>query len=184
MKPPSLSCLCMNVFPHLSFSILINSSPYGFSSASRGLRQSDSISPALFTTYFDVLSRLLTRAKMHGVLHGIKISRESPPESHLMFADDLSIFCRAIKEEAEVVDDCLQTFSKWSGQIVSNSKSSIHYSRNVSQSLKGELGHILKMDKCKHDTKYLCTPFCRVNPRGLLFLKSLKSLSPTLVGER
>lgn len=55
------------------FWILINGSPFGFSTP-RGLRQVDLMSSVLFTIYFDLLSRLITRAESQQDIHGVKIS--------------------------------------------------------------------------------------------------------------
>lgn len=81
------------------FWILINGSPFGFFTP-RGLRQVDLMSSVLFTIYFDLLSRLITRAESQQDIHGVKISRGGPLISHLMFADDLAIFCKATESEA------------------------------------------------------------------------------------
>lgn len=83
--------LSLNVLPPPLF-ILINGSPFGFFSPSRGIRQGDPLSPALFTLFFDFLSRMFSRAELDGHIHGIKVCRKSPPASQLMFADNLTIF--------------------------------------------------------------------------------------------
>lgn len=72
------------------------------------------MSPALFTIVFDMLSRLLADAEEAGQIHGIKISRESPPISHLMYTDDLVIFCGADVTETMEILQCLNRFCKWS----------------------------------------------------------------------
>lgn len=60
------------------FSLLLNGSPFGFFVPERGVRQGDPISPALFTIFSDVLSRILAATEADGCLHGIKVSRTSP----------------------------------------------------------------------------------------------------------
>lgn len=44
------------------------------------------MSPALFTIYSDILSRLLARAEQDGKKSGVKISRHSPKINHLIYA--------------------------------------------------------------------------------------------------
>lgn len=56
------------------FSILLNGSLYGYFAASRGLRQGDPKSPALFTILSDVLSRMLVDYKQKGQITKIKIA--------------------------------------------------------------------------------------------------------------
>lgn len=113
------------------FSVLLNGSPFGYFTAERGIRQGDPMSPALFTLFPDVLSRLLARSEAEGKLHGVKVSRTSPTISHLMYADDLVIYCKATEEEVREVHHCLQTYCQWTGQAINWGKSLVHFSRNV-----------------------------------------------------
>jgi hypothetical protein len=70
-----------------SFLVLLNGSPFGLFSPSRGLRQGDPLSPLLFIIVSEVISRLLFSS-----LCGFKIARACSPLNHLLFADDLIIF--------------------------------------------------------------------------------------------
>lgn len=84
----------------VSFSILINGSPYEFFRPQRGLRQGDPLSPLLFIIAAEVLSHLIKRVEVLGLLQGIKVARHAPSISHLMLASDLLVFCRANGREA------------------------------------------------------------------------------------
>ena len=48
------------------FSVLINGTPCGFFTSSRGLRQEDSLSPLLFVLVMEAFSRLMDRAVVRG----------------------------------------------------------------------------------------------------------------------
>ncbi|KAG8387605.1 hypothetical protein BUALT_Bualt02G0038600 [Buddleja alternifolia] len=87
-------------------------SPFGNFRSSRGIRQGDPLSPYLFIIYFDLLSRIIYRAESNALLHGVKACRSAPPISHLMYADDLVIFCHANTEEANHLKLCLNQFSE------------------------------------------------------------------------
>ena len=115
----------------VKFSMLVNGSPFGFFSPSSGLRQGDLLSPYLFILCTEVLSRLLLRHEGEGKLHGVSVGHGCPPISHLMFADDLMLFCRATATEVEVLKDCLETYKRWSSQCMNKEKSSIFGSRNA-----------------------------------------------------
>lgn len=78
-----------------TFSILLNGSPYGSFKSSRGIRQGDPLSPALFTIFFDLMSQILNKAEGEGRIKGIKVSNVGPVITHLMYADDLVIYGRA-----------------------------------------------------------------------------------------
>lgn len=77
------------------FSVLVNGSPAGFFSSSRGLRQGD---PLLFVVVMKVLSKMLFVSVNSGLFSGFSVgSRNSATVhiSHLLFADDTLIFCGA-----------------------------------------------------------------------------------------
>lgn len=62
---------CMN---SVSYYVLLNGSPFGHILPTRGIRQGDPLSPALFTILFDLLSRIITRAEQQGRIHGVKVA--------------------------------------------------------------------------------------------------------------
>lgn len=102
----------------VSFSILLDGSPFGNFFPQRGLRHGDPLSPFLFILRSEVLSRLLIRDELAGNIHGIKISRHSPSVSHIFYANDLMVFSLANSFEASRILNCLTKFSSWSGQKV------------------------------------------------------------------
>ena len=85
----------------VKFLVLVNGSPVGFFGSSRGLRQSDPLSPLLFLMVMEVLSRLLKRTKNGGFLYGFQAGSHSYGGIHisyLLFADDTILFCDASRE--------------------------------------------------------------------------------------
>ncbi|XP_074277735.1 uncharacterized protein LOC141601359 [Silene latifolia] len=75
------------------FSLCLNGSQFGYFKGQRGLMQGDPISPLEFTLCMDYLTRMIANATDHWpfqyypLCKGVKLN-------HLMFADDLLMFCK------------------------------------------------------------------------------------------
>jgi hypothetical protein len=76
----------------MRFSVLVNGSPNGFFSSSRGLKQEDPLSP-LFVFVMETLSRMISDAVSGVCFEGFKVGNAT--FSHLLFTDDTLIFCNA-----------------------------------------------------------------------------------------
>ena len=88
----------------VQFSVLVNGSPSGFFQSSKGLRQSDPLSPYLFILPMEALSLILMKAKEEGFINSFQVrgrEGEGVEISHLLFADDTLIFYDARKEVLE-----------------------------------------------------------------------------------
>lgn len=141
-----------------SYSIIINEKPCGFFHLSRGLRKSDPISPFLFILCSEVLSRLIIREEHNGNLKGVKISKDDPTLSHLLFADDLILFGSTIAHNAQTFLDYLDHYSLWLGQNIHPRKSSIQLSGNSSPSTINFVKEVLNFKIFSSKIKYLGLP--------------------------
>ena len=92
----SLIMMCVTT---VSYSVLINGEPKGKIIPSRGLRQGDPISPYLFLLCAEGLSAMIKKEEREGNLNGIAICRRAPRITHMLFANDSIVFCRATREE-------------------------------------------------------------------------------------
>ncbi|GFZ14619.1 hypothetical protein Acr_24g0008090 [Actinidia rufa] len=99
----------------------------GFIGGSRGLRQGDPLSPFLFIIVMDVLSRFIGRAVYSDRLSGFKVGKGNQAEvvSHLLFADDTLIFCKADSGEMACLRDILLCFQAVSGLKINLAKSEL-----------------------------------------------------------
>ena len=93
-------------------SVLVNGSPMAEFSPEKGLRQGDPLSPFLFNLVAEGLDMLIIRAGESGLITGAVIGQEwaSTTVSHLQFADDTIIFCKADVGEVVAVKRILRCF--------------------------------------------------------------------------
>ena len=70
------------------FSLLINGTPEGFFSTSKGIRQGDPISPFLFIIMAETLGRSIKFAQSQSKIQGIPVADNVENTTHQQFADD------------------------------------------------------------------------------------------------
>jgi hypothetical protein len=104
------------------FLLLINGSPAGFFSSSRGLRQGDPLSPLLFLLVKEVLSRMLRKMEKGGFIFGFSLGNDVSI-SHLLFTDDSILFCDADPQQLMYICLVLTNFEAMTGLQVNMSKS-------------------------------------------------------------
>jgi len=95
--------IVMACLSSVTYAIRLNDQPCRMITPTRGLRQGDPLSPYLFLLCVEGLLALLHKALLRNELKGVSASARGPQISHLFFADDSLIFCKAMeKEGAEV----------------------------------------------------------------------------------
>ncbi|KAL9672015.1 hypothetical protein QQ045_009589 [Rhodiola kirilowii] len=103
--------------------VLINGSPSKEFAMERGLRQGDPLSPFLFLVAVEGLSRILDKAVEEGVIEGVVWLNNGEKLSHLQFADDTVLFCKAEAVEVESLKSTLIAFGGCSGLKINFDKS-------------------------------------------------------------
>ena len=110
------------------FSVMVNGSPSGFFGSSRGIRQGDPLSPLLFLLVMEILSKMLHRTEEAGFIRGFKAGHGVEDDihvSHLLFADDTTVFCDAEHEQLLHQRMVLSCFEAVTGLGVNMSKSEL-----------------------------------------------------------
>ena len=105
----NLTMICVKT---VTYSVLVNGEPRGLIHPSRGIRQGDPLSPFLFLL---CIEGLIKSAELKGDIHGFSLCRRGPKLTHLLFADDSLLFCRATVEECANVLNILEAYERASG---------------------------------------------------------------------
>ncbi|CAL1409387.1 unnamed protein product [Linum trigynum] len=141
-----------------SFSVLMNGTPSGFFSPSRGLRQGDPLSPLLFVICTEGFAALLRQAISNKKLEGVKVAPRAPRISHLLFADDSYLFLRGSLQECENLIEVLNEYEELSGQKVNLAKSAVCFSKNIAAQDQEFLAQVLGVGAVGVHDKYLGLP--------------------------
>jgi hypothetical protein len=150
--------MLMKCVKSVSYSILINGQPYGRIFPSRGIRQGDPLSPYLFILCAEGLSHLLDKAERERTITGLPVVRGRIRISHLFFADDSLLFCKANVEEWARIQEILGLYEQASGQKLNREKTSIFFSRNTKQETKDFIISISGVSSSANYEKYLGLP--------------------------
>lgn len=146
-------------------SVLLNGAPVGYFSCSQGVRQGDPLSPLLFCLAEEVLSRLLTHASDSGKLSPLFLGRNVSFPSHLLYADDVIIFCRATSKNCRRIIKILNTYKDWSGQHFNPQKSKVYFSNSISSTIARRLSRCLGIGTGSLPFTYLGVPLFTGAPK-------------------
>ncbi|KAA3464882.1 LINE-1 reverse transcriptase isogeny [Gossypium australe] len=131
--PEFLRKVIMSAISSSSMQILWNGVPTQKFKPARGIRQGCPLSPYLFVLCMDWLGHLIKSNIDIGRWEPVKLSRSGPAISHLFFADDLVIFCKAHIDQARLLKSILDQFCDVSGHKISTRKSNIYFAKGSSE---------------------------------------------------
>ena len=150
--------LIMRCVSIVTYSIKINGTPREHITPSRRIHQGNPLSPYLFLLCAEGLSTLIQLVVDRGHMEGVKICRGGPILSHLFFADDSLIFCKATLKECDKLQRLLAMYEKASGQQLNHAKTSLFFSSNTSRDVQEEIKNRLGAQIIKQHEKYLGLP--------------------------
>ena len=119
----------------ITYSVLVNGEAKGHIIPTRGIRQRDPLSPYLFLLCSEVLNGLIQHAVDVGEVKGVSLCRNGPKISHLFFADDSLLFCRAQIEDINTIQEILRKYEKASGQKINSEKTNLFFQQGCSRIL-------------------------------------------------
>jgi hypothetical protein len=101
---------------------------------------------------------MITRSQNLSRIHGIAIAHNAPKISHLFFADDSIIFCKASKDEATQLKEIFEEYQRISGQMINMDKSEMTFSPLIHNNIKHEFQAVLPLTITDTIVKYLGMP--------------------------
>ena len=164
------------------YKIRFNSQETDMFVPSRGIRQGDPLSPYLFLICAEGLSSMLQFEEEVGSLDGVRVCRNAPSVSHLLFADDSLILMGADVLNATSLQHVLDTYCQSSGQMVSLSKSSIFFSPNTPVVTRTEVCEILHIVTEALSDRYLGLPAIVGADRSDCFKHFRERIKARLIG--
>ena len=150
--------LIMECISTVSYSILVNGEPSNLIIPSRGIRQGDPLSPYLFILCTEGLHGLLARAAEAGLIRGVSICKKGPRLTHLFFADDSIVFCRASVAECHMIHKLLSCYERASGQMLNRCKTGLFFSKSTASEIQNQIKDSLGVQDFKLYEKYLGLP--------------------------
>nr|XP_016509522.1 PREDICTED: uncharacterized protein LOC107826990 [Nicotiana tabacum] len=124
-----------NLMSNNWYSVLVNGQSSGFFKSTRGVKQGDPLSPALFILSAEVLSRSLNKLFEDKSFVGFGMPKWYDSLNHLVYADDTIIFASSHPPSLSKIMAVLGKYEKISGQMINKEKSSYYMHSKVANGL-------------------------------------------------
>ncbi|KAL6127132.1 hypothetical protein ACLB2K_075175 [Fragaria x ananassa] len=149
-------------------SLLINGRTVGYFSCERCVRQGDPLSPLLFCLAEEVLSRGISLLVSSGQLQRISSPRNTLATSHVLFADDVIVFCRGNRRNLSQIMRFFDEYGRVSGQVINKGKSQVFIGNSI-HSRRHSISNFLGIPLGSAPFMYLGAPIFHGKPRASYF---------------
>lgn len=148
----------MNCVTLVKYRIRVNEELTEEFASKRGLQQGDPTSPYLFLLCAEGFLALLSKEEMEGRIHGVLICRNALTVSHLLFADDSLILCKANGVDVVHLKEILMIYEDYSGQVINTEKPVVMFSPNTRDEQRRRVREIMSIGAETRSEKYLGLP--------------------------
>ena len=104
------------------------------------------------------LHSLIKQAENNSAIRGVSLCKDGPRVSHLFFADDNLLFCRANDHESGAILEVLDKYEQASSQQINRDKTQIFFSTNTERSIQESIKALLGVLAITQYEKYLGLP--------------------------
>ena len=101
---------------------------------------------------------MIKKAERSGEIHGYSLCRQGPKLTHMFFADDSLLFCRATMKECGKVLEILDMYEGASGKKVNRSKTTLFFSKHTSTDIKHDIKVALGVLEIMQYERYIGLP--------------------------
>nr|XP_010327351.2 uncharacterized protein LOC104649583 [Solanum lycopersicum] len=126
--------------------------------STRGLKQGDPLSPALFIIGAEVLSRNLNLIYTNQLYRGFNMEKKAPQINHLSFADDIIIFTSTDRRSLHLIMKVIEDYERGSDQKVNKDKSFFMVTSKTSQEIIEDIKLVTGFNRKNRPINYLGCP--------------------------
>lgn len=117
-----------------------------------------------------------------GNISSAKTSSRGPALTHVIYADDIVLFSKATRNNAERLALCLEKYYKCLGQAINRDKSSIFFLKHTSPNCRKAIKQHLHMTSFKKESLYLGAPLFKTRSPSKDFKFLQERLETKLLG--
>ena len=101
---------------------------------------------------------MIHKATERGEIQGVSICHNGPKLTHLFFADDSLLFCRATTHDCQKVLEILSNYERVSGQKLNREKTALFFSKSTPNEMQKEIMDLLGVNELKQYEEYVGLP--------------------------